>query len=431
MYDMKKSIYLLGLLGLCITGGCTSDVDDVFEQNASTRVSQAMNECKTLLTAAPNGWQIAYYPDENQSYGGYVFLAKFDANGNVTVSGGLENDPSEKVTSHYSILSSNSATLAFDTYNTLFHEFSDPDLGRGSTYGGDFEFTYVQGDASEMVFQGTKTGNRIVFTAMDAAADWSEYLTDVAEMENKIIVSPYYAFEFGDYLFQMDDSFAHVLTYAPDPSKPEATESVAYCYTPDGISLYEPIELGGTQARSGGTRVQHFRWDEAGQQLVPEGEAVGSVTLKGVISEEYVPYDTFVGEWKLAYSAGTINVKLVPVQEGVSMTLTGFPYDIAIGYSKRTGKLSMTTQYLGNYGSLYSIYLCPWDCDTGYLTWTSGIGFDLAYNGDESNPEILFEDNGAWAGYTVSGMLFYAFDQTTGARAGYLYRYPYLDKLYK
>lgn len=428
---MKKNLFynMSVCLMALLAWGCTSgDIDDVFEENASQRLDNMTQECLNLLTSAPNGWAIEYYPEENQSYGGYIFLASFDTGGNVTVAGEIA-DPDERVTSHYSLLSSQGVVLSFDTYNSLFHYFADPDIGSGSSQEGDFEFAFKGGDANELTFTGTKTGNTIVFKALDANVDWTTYLTQVNDMETTILRSPYCSYIYngsGETItFDMDMSY-NLLTYVPDSSEPDVTATIAYCYTPEGITFYQPITLGSSE-------VQTFRWDATAEEMVCVEDA--GVVLVGGTSEDYVPYDTFLGDWIFSYNNGSsaANVTIETLSEGQSFTLTGLPYDLDLDYNKRTGQLSLTTQYVGRYSSYY-IYFCPWDASEGYLTWTSGAGFDIVYNGDEANPVLTFVDNGVWGSYDVNSLLFYAFSSSTASSSstvGSLYQYPYLVDMHK
>ncbi len=422
---MKKVLYYISVAVLFITYGCTTEVDEVFSENASERLSAKMEECMELLTSASNGWEIAYYPEEDQSYGGYTYLASFTEDGDVTVAGEI-GDSSERVTSHFSILSSNSAVLSFDTYNSLFHYFSDPDVGSGDSYEGDFEFTYVSGDSSEMIFKGTKTGNTYVFTALDDDVDWTEYLDAIVEMEYTFTASPYIGLIYNgteEVEFTLDDTY-RIFTYSTGA---ESTATVAFRFTPTGISFYKDMEFDGVTARN-------FAWSDTNENFVST-DAVSTITLNGTYSDDYVPYDTFLGDWVLSYYNGSrsVNVTIEEDSYGSSYTLTGLRYDLTLGYSKKSGRLSLLTQYVGRYSSYY-VYFCPWACAAGYLTWSDTVGFDIIYNGDDEDPILTFEDNGAWVSYEATGFLFYCFTSSTASSsttAGYLAQYPYLVSLHK
>lgn len=436
---MRNIIYYISISVLLIFNySCTTEVDDLFDQTATERLDANVRACKDLLISASNGWVIEYYPEELQSYGGFAVLAKFDENGEVTVSSEIareeeNNQPNYLTyTSHYSILTSNSAVLSFDTYNYIFHYFADPDYGNGASYDGDFEFTYISGTDEEIIFRGTKTGNKIVFRALNENTDWVTYLDGVYQVQEKIAESPYSSFIWNkgapnEIEFDLDE-LNNVFRYVPDNSNPDVWESIGFCYTPTGINLYKEIEMGGTP-------VQDLRWEEG--KLLSEAT---NIELIAGISDNYIPYETFIGNWVLYYNNGNtqVNVFIEENKKGSSLTLKGLKigtrgYNVELGYSKKTGKLSMLSQYMGTYDQYY-VYLCPWDIGEGTLTWTEGSGYDLIYDDNTDKPELTFVDNGKWSGYNVTGIMFFAFSSpspSNGSAEGYLVRFQNLVKLVK
>ena len=73
-------------------------------------------------------------------------LAKFDTDGKVTVANEVSfADYTE--TSYYSVKQSAGVMLSFDTYNNLFHVFSDPSAplagDQGSGMEGDYDFSVL------------------------------------------------------------------------------------------------------------------------------------------------------------------------------------------------------------------------------------------------------------------------------------------------
>jgi hypothetical protein len=89
----------------------------------------------------------------------------------VTVTGDVApnttGDYTKTITSHYSINSSSSVVLSFDTFNDYIHYWSDPDPYSKNKFEGDFEWAFVEGDAKQMIFRGIKTDNKIIFTALE------------------------------------------------------------------------------------------------------------------------------------------------------------------------------------------------------------------------------------------------------------------------
>ena len=141
---------------------CVTEVDDVFDKNASQRVEEAINDTRKILEAPTNGWRIEYYGDT--SYGGYNLLVKFEGD-SVLVAGekvadshkaGFDADGNLlKVKSHYKIEQSMGVVISMDEYNSIFHYFSDPNnedgIGSaGEGMDGDFEFRLVSATAEKV-----------------------------------------------------------------------------------------------------------------------------------------------------------------------------------------------------------------------------------------------------------------------------------------
>ena len=108
-----KKLFLIPIFALALLlSSCVNKVEEVFDVPASERLEQTMIECQKLLTSAEYGWMIQYYPSEGLSYGGSTYTAKFEANGDVTVTGDVApnttGDYTKTITSHYSINSSSS-----------------------------------------------------------------------------------------------------------------------------------------------------------------------------------------------------------------------------------------------------------------------------------------------------------------------------------
>ena len=187
---MKRSYFILSVaVAALFAGACTNEIEDVFPQTAAQRLNEAEQECLDLLLSSENGWFIQYYPSSGREYGGFSFSARFDDEGNVTMTSELAADPAVTATSHYSINTSTSVTLTFDTYNSYFHSLSDPDIYGTNALGGDFEFAFESGDESRIVFRAIKTGNRIVFTALDDNTDVVAAISNVLDMKNDNITA--------------------------------------------------------------------------------------------------------------------------------------------------------------------------------------------------------------------------------------------------
>lgn len=433
---MKKQVYYIStLMILMLCYGCTTGVDELFDKTASERIDEHVTACKNLLVSTANGWLIEYYPGEERPFGGYNMIAKFDHDGNVVIRGENRLFDQEK-TSHYSMLLSNSVVLSFDTYNEVLHYYSDPDIGNGKSFGGDYEFTYISGDANEMLFKGTRTGNLIRFTVLDAKVDWIEHLNKVEELRKKIVISPYVFFTLEGSSEQVEleiDNDLNKFSYIPDSSNPHVSASVPFCYTPTGINFYEPVTIGEVTARK-------FDWDDATGRFVStdaknaSGTAV-TLELTGKVSADYIPYQKYLGDWILSFNTDESEAVSIVEKDVYNSTflMTGLFFDIELKYDKKTGKLAINVQHLGDFYGYY-IFLCVWDNEKDRLSWLTDYGFYLTYNKDDANPEIVITDNKEWPTNKATGMLFSAFVSSIPSSltyAGTVAEYANLSHLHK
>lgn len=424
----------LALCGLMATA-CVNEVEEVFDTPASERLEQTMLECQSLLTSAQNGWMIEYYPDANQSYGGSTYAAKFDPDGNVTVTGvvaeEVSGDVSKTITSHYSINASSSVVLTFDTYNDYIHYWSDPDPYSGNVYDGDFEFAYVSGTADQMIFRGIKTGNRIVFTALDT--DIVSCIEQIVAIQNEVVDNLYLGYKWSDGssadIELYDDDNYSLLTYYPNGVEDGTYESIPYSYTMQGISFYNAVTIDGIT-------VKNFQWKDNTFVSTDATDSAGTpveVSLAGYHSDNFLHYDAFIGDYLLTYNSLKIPVTLSQKERYSSYTLSGLGnYDLTVGYSKADASLSLQPQYIGTYGSDY-VWCCAWDASSGYLSWTTSYGFKITHNGDADNLVLTFADNGNWGSHVTNSLIYYLFDAPSGGSSlgTSVGRYAYIENMIK
>ena len=77
---MKKIIfaYILMMLPAVLMTSCLKGQEDKFSESASQRSANYLAYVKEVLMSSENGWVLNYFPDRNQSYGGYAYTVKFD-----------------------------------------------------------------------------------------------------------------------------------------------------------------------------------------------------------------------------------------------------------------------------------------------------------------------------------------------------------------
>lgn len=377
-----KHLYKISLLlAVFAFAACSPEVDDLFNKTASERISEAIKEDLNILQSAKNGWVIEYYPSPTKMYGGYTILTSFDDKKNATVSCDLFASD-KKVNSLYDVKQSTGPTLTFDTYNEIFHLFSEPlnNFGIGSSgkgMEGDYEFLILECTPEKVTLKGKKTGTTMLMTPLPENKTWKEYLDEVKAVTKEASPALYDVKVGTEKKYDVEQLYHKFVLTHEDGTQ----EDLPFVYTPDGIKFYEPIDLGNAQ-------MQSLTWDKERKAYVN-----GDIAMEAFIPEGYKAYDEYLGTYLFYYNE-TKEVTLSRVENdpfNTFYTMTGFPNDILMTYDAAYGRIALLTQPL--YGS---VYLCVWGLNTtpgGSLTNQSGAGM-VGIN--DENGVINFKDNGVW-----------------------------------
>lgn len=241
---MKQFAFIISLVTATILASCTKEQEDFFSTSSANRADASISNSIQALISPANGWLMQYYPDGQQSYGGFNMIARFTDDGKVQVMS--EFSEGETYTSLYTVAQSAGTTLTFDTYNEAFHAFSDPTAPLGGSVGvglnGDYDFSVMAASAQEIVLKGKKTGNTIVMTPM-ASSDWKGYLDQVAEIDEAMYAKKYSFNIAGETIVGKSNARHITLSYEENGEEVEANTS--YIITPEGMTFYEPLEIKG------------------------------------------------------------------------------------------------------------------------------------------------------------------------------------------
>ncbi len=295
---MRKIFNTLIAAFALIPVSCVNEIEKVFDETASERLNAMVLECKELLVSPEHGWLIHYYPSKDRSWGGCTYAAKFERNGDVSVTSdvarriaGRENN--EIVTSHYSIKTSMGVVLSFDTYNDYIHYWADPDIPYANKkYDGDLEYAYVSGSSGKIVFRGTKSGNMIVFTALEE---------DIVTTIDKIDPIHEYTeerFYDGFRIHQGTASDTKLMKVRNFNACTLGDQNLPYVFTPAGICFYEPVTIGEAT-------FQNLMWNGDGFTSVDAVSASGEsldLMFKGELNPNYRDIGDFVGRYSLSYT---------------------------------------------------------------------------------------------------------------------------------
>ena len=241
---MKKTYRLLfALTALIFTAACTPEVEDAFDKSSPDRIAEAISETKDILTAAPNGWKMAY--QGSGGFGGFNILCKFDKEDNVFCE---EESEHAKATSHYTVQQGQGVLLSFDSFNAALHKYSDP-VGKingkavgkdGKGFQGDFEFRVMSCTKDSIVLEGRKHGDRVVMTPMPEDLTWDSFFTQIATVASGMSSERY------NIIIDKDTLPARMnLHTLHTTDKNGKAVAIPFIYTPQGIEVLKADSLNG------------------------------------------------------------------------------------------------------------------------------------------------------------------------------------------
>lgn len=198
---MKKSLFIIPVLALASVS-CNPTQDLIFENSAAERLDISRQEAHDKLVADGGLWVMEYFSNPDEP--GYVMLFRFDKNGSVEVSANHKwiDNQFKQERSLWTIISDNASVLSFNSYNSLFHIFSDPaditgdnapknpDTDReidetGTGHEGDYEFMVLKDDnPDKMHLLGKKRGYYIYMYRLDPNTNEKEYLENLSSKVN-------------------------------------------------------------------------------------------------------------------------------------------------------------------------------------------------------------------------------------------------------
>ena len=259
---MKKILYFILLLPFFSLQSCVEDEKDIFDASAAERIAAAMKEYRATLAAAENGWLMAYYPEKNHSIGGYNMMAKFTADGYVTLSSEVATrhyEAGDTLTSQYDIISDMGPVLTFNTYNEIIHHFTQPN-GSADIDGmaGDYEFVFMDVKPDKIILKGKKYDNKLVMTRLDEPVDPKAYYASIAAMEDKSSAWYYNFYIQGDSICKASlEERTFEISYEVYEGNDTLVQQdvLSFIYTPTGVKLYEPYTF------KGQVTMENFDWN--------------------------------------------------------------------------------------------------------------------------------------------------------------------------
>lgn len=193
---MKKLLNILFAGAILTFASCGND-DNVFDQTVSERIAKTVAQYKTALMLGER-WVLEYWPDDELSYGGWVYVLEFKDDSTVQAwfegndfvpKAVFVSDPPVTV-SEYQVEFSTATMLKFITQNDFLHYFAFPDGTNGGYQGrkGDFEFIMmsVSPTMDEIILKGSRTGNRMRMTPLSGQYSPEGYIKAVKSDQTSI-----------------------------------------------------------------------------------------------------------------------------------------------------------------------------------------------------------------------------------------------------
>ena len=254
---MKRIIKNISLVALVMFGAasCTPVVEEVFDKSSSERIQDYYTEVDQILKSSEEGWRMEYYA--STTYGGYNVFCKFSGEevtfasekvGNTHDAGVGEDGQLIRATSHYKLEQSMGAVLSFDSYNTVFHYFSEP---KNSDYGtsgdgmeGDFEFRVRSASADSIILVGKKHQSIVRMYPIEKGTTWEDYYNKVKQTESTMSARTYYLFKNGeDQNVTINTSYRRLVFNYINEEGVSTAVGAPYIVTDKGYKMYKPFTL--------------------------------------------------------------------------------------------------------------------------------------------------------------------------------------------
>lgn len=339
---MKKTYRLLfALTALVFTASCTPEVEDAFDKPSPDRIAEAISETKGILTAAPNGWKMAY--QGSGGFGGFNILCKFDKEDNVFCE---EESDHAKATSHYTVQQGQGVLLSFDSFNAALHKYSDPvgkingkSVGKdGKGFQGDFEFRVMSCTKDSIVLEGRKHGDRVVMTPMPEDLTWDSFFTQIATVASGMSSERY------NIIIDKDTLPARMnLHTLHTTDKNGKAVAIPFIYTPQGIEVLKADSLNGRKLTA-------FTYSTDDKWVDPNDK---SVMLS---PRDITPLEAFFSDnWTInvGYSStAEMNVWKAAAAYAASKNME----IVTVYFSTTPGFLSLSSYVGDNWGNLRTLY---------------------------------------------------------------------------
>ncbi len=248
---MKKIFkYALALAALSVLAtSCKNDEDMIFDSSAAERTDEAIADYSALLSRDGGKWIMEYFASEDER--GQVFAMTFSSDGSVDIaaSNNVNGYTYQSENSLWSIKADDGVIISFDTYNPVFHVFSEPQGSNDGGHGGDYEFLIIRAseDGNTLELKGKRNRLPIMMYRMSADTDLEAIVRGNADAAQNMFSSAidHLIITTADgYQFTVLDAPYGVLgIYPTDGDAITQTVYGSILFTSSGIRFIEPFEV--------------------------------------------------------------------------------------------------------------------------------------------------------------------------------------------
>ena len=326
---------------------CSNKEEEIFEESPSVRLQALMDKTQATLVSSENGWVMDYFPDRDLSYGGFLYILKFNKQ-SVEAYCELSDDLSESIESLYKLSNDDGAVLSFDSYNEFLHFFATPSSGRYEAYDGDFEFKIMKVEDDLITLKGKRSGNAIYLHRLKEEP--VQYLEKCVKTSENIF-APKASGTYGGTAIDafVDPDVRYITIYLNGGEYGQY-----FLPTPTGVRFVEPLEINGAT-------ISELSYDNIKFIFSGTDSNGANIQFTCALPDDYMFFEEFEGDYRMYLSTSSsryyVDVKLVP--EGDHYILEGFhrKFNPVLTFVKAKGCLEMTNQDVGTYGG-NTVRLC-------------------------------------------------------------------------
>ena len=209
-----------------------------------------------------------------------------------------------------------------------------------------------------------------------------------------------------------------------------------YILTPDGIRLYETLEVFGKKFDDFDF---NFDMEKSDTTLVSKAN---NLSFKAFIPEDWLPYEFYEGKWTLSYSGTSITMTLEPEGDNQNYRVKGISpqFELLMYYDIKRGRLNLLAQACRKPGTneiiwsdeteRYYVRMCAWE-NGSYLTFSTEVGMQAVLKTTKTaegkvdmeaslkRPTFNWTDNNASKSVHTDSFILYLYDTDDSAESVY------------